>query len=24
LTRDAHFAHIDGLRCGTCLQDFLP
>jgi tRNA(fMet)-specific endonuclease VapC len=24
LTRDAHFAHIDGLRCGTRLQDFLP
>lgn len=24
LTRDAHFAHIDGLRCGQRLEDFLP
>ena len=24
LTRDAHFMHIDGLRCGTQLDDFLP
>jgi tRNA(fMet)-specific endonuclease VapC len=24
LTRDVHFAAIDGLRCGTRLQDFLP
>jgi len=24
LTRDAHFAHVDGLRCGQCLEDFLP
>jgi tRNA(fMet)-specific endonuclease VapC len=24
LTRDAHFAHIDGLRCGQRLADFLP
>ena len=24
LTRDAHFAHIDGLRCGQRLDDFLP
>jgi len=24
LTRDAHFAHIDGLRCGRRLEDFLP
>lgn len=24
LTRDAHFAHIDGLRCGRALEDFLP
>lgn len=24
LTLDAHFRHVDGLRCGTCLQDFLP
>jgi tRNA(fMet)-specific endonuclease VapC len=24
LTRDAHFVHIDGLRCGKRLQDFLP
>jgi tRNA(fMet)-specific endonuclease VapC len=24
LTRDAHFGHIDGLRCGQPLEDFLP
>jgi len=24
LTRDAHFSQIDGLRCGTRLEDFLP
>lgn len=24
LTRDAHFAHIDGLRSGQRLADFLP
>jgi predicted nucleic acid-binding protein len=24
LTRDAHFAHVDGLRCGTQLDDFVP
>ena len=24
LTQDAHFAHVEGLRCGRCLQDFLP
>ena len=24
LTRDAHFLHIDGLRCGQRLGDFLP
>ncbi len=24
LTRDAHFGHIDGLRCGRRLEDFLP
>jgi len=24
LTRDAHFAHIDGLRSGQRLEDFLP
>ena len=24
LTRDAHFAKIDGLRCGQRLDDFLP
>ena len=24
LTRDVHFAHIDGLRCGQRLDDFLP
>lgn len=24
LTRDAHFAQIDGLRCGHRLEDFLP
>lgn len=24
LTRDAHFAHIDGLRCGQRLEEFLP
>jgi tRNA(fMet)-specific endonuclease VapC len=24
LTRDAHFSHIDGLRCGRRLGDFLP
>ena len=24
LTRDAHFAQIDGLRCGARLEDFLP
>jgi len=24
LTRDAHFAHVDGLRCGQRLADFLP
>ncbi len=24
LTRDAHFAQIDGLRCGQRLDDFLP
>ncbi|NRF66941.1 type II toxin-antitoxin system VapC family toxin [Aquincola sp. S2] len=24
LTRDAHFSHIDGLRCGQRLEDFLP
>ena len=24
LTRDAHFSQIDGLRCGQCLEDFLP
>jgi tRNA(fMet)-specific endonuclease VapC len=24
LTRDAHFAHIDGLRFGQTLEDFLP
>lgn len=24
LTRDAHFSHVDGLRCGQRLEDFLP
>ena len=24
LTHDAHFAQIDGLRCGQRLEDFLP
>jgi tRNA(fMet)-specific endonuclease VapC len=24
LARDAHFSHIDGLRCGQRLGDFLP
>ena len=24
LTRDTHFGHIDGLRCGRRLEDFLP
>jgi tRNA(fMet)-specific endonuclease VapC len=24
LTRDAHFAQIDGLRCGQRLEEFLP
>jgi predicted nucleic acid-binding protein len=24
LTRDAHFGHIEGLRCGQRLEDFLP
>ena len=24
LTRDAHFAHIAGLRSGQRLEDFLP
>lgn len=24
LTRDAHFAHVDGLRVGHRLEDFLP
>lgn len=24
LTRDAHFAHVEGLRSGKRLQDFLP
>ena len=24
LTRDSHFAQIDGLRCGQRLEDFLP
>lgn len=24
LTRDTHFAHVDGLRCGRRLEDFLP
>lgn len=24
LTRDAHFAHVDGLRSGQRLDDFLP
>lgn len=24
LTRDAHFGHVDGLRCGRRLEDFLP
>ena len=24
LTRDAHFGHIDGLRSGRSLEDFLP
>lgn len=24
LTRDAHFGHVDGLRCGRRLDDFLP
>lgn len=24
LTRDAHFSHVDGLRVGRTLQDFLP
>ena len=24
LTRDVHFAQIDGLRCGQRLEDFLP
>jgi predicted nucleic acid-binding protein len=24
LTLDAHFRQIDGLRCGTALEDFLP
>jgi tRNA(fMet)-specific endonuclease VapC len=24
LTRDDHFSHIDGLRCGQRLDDFLP
>ena len=24
LTRDAHFSHVDGLRSGQRLEDFLP
>ncbi len=24
LTHDAHFSHVEGLRTGRCLQDFLP
>jgi predicted nucleic acid-binding protein len=24
LTLDAHFQHIDGLRVGSCLEDFIP
>ena len=24
LTRDAHFRHVEGLRCGEKLDDFLP
>lgn len=24
LTLDAHFHHIDGLRVGACLEDFIP
>ena len=24
LTRDAHFGHVEGLRCGRRLEDFLP
>lgn len=24
LTADAHFGHVDGLRCGKALEDFLP
>lgn len=24
LTADAHFAHVDGLRCGRTLDEFLP
>ena len=24
LTRDTHFGHVDGLRCGQRLEDFLP
>jgi predicted nucleic acid-binding protein len=24
LTLDAHFRHVDGLRCGARLEDFLP
>lgn len=24
LTLDAHFSHVDGLRTGRCLEDFLP
>ena len=24
LTQDAHFAYVEGLRCGRRLQDFLP
>jgi tRNA(fMet)-specific endonuclease VapC len=24
LSFDAHFAHVDGLRLGQCLEDFLP
>ena len=24
LTLDAHFQHIDGLRAGQCLEDFIP
>jgi tRNA(fMet)-specific endonuclease VapC len=24
LMRDTHFSHVDGLRCGQALEDFLP